>query len=88
MNRAQRIILVIAAAVLALVVDAAVTVSAVDGGWYGYAPGTAAMLLPGVDAGRQVLVRLALLAAWTLLALRLLADAGVDTDTDADTDAD
>jgi hypothetical protein len=50
-NRAQRLVLVVAAAALALAVDHAITES---------------------TSGRQLLVRLALLLAWTLLSLRLL----------------
>ena len=75
MNRSQRIVLVIAAAALALTIDRALTASAVQGGWFGYAPGTGELFTPGgMEPGRQVLVRLVLLLTWTLVAVRLLRD--------------
>lgn len=73
MNRSQRIVLVVALAVLALVVDRAFLASSVQGGWYGYAANT--VFSPaGMEPGRQVLLRLFLLLSWTLLSMRLLRD--------------
>jgi hypothetical protein len=74
MNDRQRIVLVVAAATLAISIDRAVISSAAGGSWFGYAPNTDVVFTPGIDPGRQLLIRLALLAAWSLLAMRLLRD--------------
>lgn len=76
MNRSQRIILVIAAAALALVLERAIFVSSMDGGWFGYAPNSGEVFAPEIEVRRQVLARLGLLIAWTLLSLRLLREDG------------
>ena len=74
MNRSQRVVLVIAGAALTLTVDRAYSASSIDGGWFGYAPNTGEVFSPGIEPGRQVLVRLALLLVWTLISVRLLRD--------------
>ncbi len=74
MNRSQRIVLVIAVAALAVSLDRAYLVSEQGGGWFGYAPNTDVVFTPGVDPGRQILIRLALLITWTLISVRLLRD--------------
>lgn len=69
LNLAQRVVLVIALAVLCVAVDG--YVASGSSSWFGYAPNTGAVFNPG-KKGRLLVVRAALAVAWAVAGVVLL----------------